>query len=83
MRTFPAVSRALVVAASLVLPAVIGACATHEYYDPEYRVYHRWDGNERGYYNRWEVENHRHHVDFFNLKDDDRRAYWHWRHDHQ
>ncbi len=83
MRTFSGVSRAVVVAAALVLAAVIGGCATHRYYDPEYRDYHRWDRTEIVFYNRWEVDTRRPHVDFFQRNDDEKRAYWHWRHDHK
>ena len=66
-----------------LLPALgISGCAVHVY-DPYHSDYHRWDANERVFYNQWAVETHHDaHRDFKKLNKDDQQAYWNWRHDH-
>jgi hypothetical protein len=41
-----------------------------------------WGPGETTYYSRWEVETHRHHVDWDQRNEHDRKAYWKWRHNH-
>jgi hypothetical protein len=73
----------IVVAAAILSPVIISGCAVHaHYYDTAHRDYHTWGPAEREPYARWEAENHRPHTDYGKLKDDDRQAYWNWRHDH-
>jgi hypothetical protein len=48
-------------------------------YDPYYHDYHAWDG-EVTYYSQWEHDTHRDHMDFNKRSDDDKKAYWDWRH---
>jgi hypothetical protein len=58
------------------------ACGHHYYrvYDPYYNDYHVWNNDEVVYYNRWEHDTHRDHVDFRKRKTDDQKEYWTWRH---
>ena len=56
------------------------ACSVHaRVYDPYYRDYHGWAG-EDGYYLQWERDNHRQHEDFNRRSDADKKAYWEYRH---
>jgi hypothetical protein len=80
MRIKPRNLGSLLTALALVLPAAVAGCATHRYYDDEYRDYHRWDGDETIFYLRWESDTHRDHRDFFKRSDPEKREYWEWRH---
>jgi hypothetical protein len=51
-------------------------------YDPYYHDYHYWNG-EVVYYNQWEHDTHRDHVDYGHRNADDQKAYWDWRHSHE
>ncbi|HWZ60728.1 MAG TPA: hypothetical protein VNW46_17220 [Gemmatimonadaceae bacterium] len=42
-----------------------------------------WTDREEPYYERWEHDTHRDHVDWGHRRDDERQQYWAWRHDHQ
>ena len=53
------------------------------YYDSVHADYHTWGPGEREPYGRWEAEQHRSHVDYKKLKENDRQNYWNWRHDHK
>jgi len=73
---------------SCLFAAAIGAatlttgCTVHaRYYDPYYHDYHPVDG-EVVYYNQWETETHRPHVDLKKRNDADKKEYWDWRHKH-
>jgi hypothetical protein len=77
---FRSVAPALLVAA-LSSPLLLSGCAAHvTYYDPYYHDYHHWDDHEVVYYNQWEHDTHRDHVDFAKRNDADKKAYWDWRH---
>ena len=70
----------LLLAGALVSPIFINGCAVHaRVYDPYYNDYHPW-GHETVYYNQWEHDTHRDHVDFAKRNDADKKAYWDWRH---
>jgi hypothetical protein len=77
----PRLLQAAIIAA-LAGPAAIAGCATHQTYNPYYRDYGRWDGDDRWYYQRWEVVTRRDHRDFDRRTADEQRAYWHWRQRH-
>ena len=64
--------------AALAGPAVVSGCASHRTYDP----YYQWDGRDRAYYERWEIETHRVHRDYWRRDAGDQRAYWDWRKRH-
>jgi hypothetical protein len=72
----------LLFAGALVFSSVgFSACSGHaRVYDVEYRDYHPWDHNEIVYYQRWEVETHRSHVEYDRRNEQEQREYWRWRH---
>ena len=67
---------------ALSAPILIAGCSGGGYrtYDPYYNDYHVWNNDEVVYYNRWEHNTHRDHVDFRKRKPDDQKEYWTWRH---
>jgi hypothetical protein len=71
-------------AAAIAAPVLITGCAVHAhaYYDPYYHDYHPIDG-EVVYYNQWETETHRQHVDLQHRNKDEQKEYWDWRHKHE
>jgi hypothetical protein len=67
-------------AALLAAPVFAIGCAAHErVYDPYYHDYHGRNG-EAVYYNQWEHDTHRDHVDFNKRSANDQKEYWNWRH---
>jgi hypothetical protein len=82
MRAFSRYFCKLLLVAATVSPLLLAGCAVHaRVYDPYYHDYHAW-GGETAYYNQWEHDTHRDHVDFNHRKDEDKKAYWDWRHSH-
>ena len=72
----------LALAAVMAFPVLMTGCAVHaRVYDPYYGDYHVWSG-ETVYYNQWEHDTHRDHVEFNARNDNDKKAYWDWRHSH-
>lgn len=71
----------LILSAALVSPVLISGCAARVY-DYQDHDYHRWNGQERGYYERWESDTHRRHVDYDRRKDEEQKEYWRWRDEH-
>ncbi len=70
----------LLLAAALASPVLMTGCTgSVRVYDPYYHDYHRWNG-ETVYYNQWEHDTHRDHVDYAKRNADDQKAYWDWRH---
>jgi hypothetical protein len=68
---------------ALSAPVLVGGCSGGGYYrsyDPDHNDYHVWNNDEVVYYNRWEHDTHRDHVDFRKRKSDDQKEYWTWRH---
>lgn len=49
----------------------------YDSYDHQYRSW----APENGNYTRWEQQNHRTHEDYKKRSDQDKNAYWKWRHD--
>ena len=73
----------LVFATAIALPVFTAGCAVHaRVYDPYYHDYHPW-GGEVVYYNQWEHDTHRDHVEYNKRKADDQKEYWDWRHSHE
>ncbi len=74
--------RALVLAAALVVPGVLGSgCTGHvRIYDSYASDYHPWDRYEDGYYKRWEIEIRSPHIDYRRRRAEEQRRYWEWRH---
>jgi hypothetical protein len=52
------------------------------YHDKRHNDDHEWNAHEDQAYRIWAKENHRKYKEFAKLKEDDRQAYWGWRHDH-
>ncbi len=73
----------LLLGAALVSPMASIGCAVRTYHDPYYNDDHRWDHNEVVFYQRWEGETHRDHVDFRRRPAEEQKQYWDWRHSHQ
>lgn len=53
------------------------------YYDAPHSDYHYWTRDEYVPYGRWEAEQHREHMEYRKLNEQDRAAYWEWRHSHR
>jgi len=52
------------------------------YHDRDHNDDHHWDAHEDRAYRIWVKENHRKYRDFDRLREEDRQAYWAWRHEH-
>ena len=52
------------------------------YHDRDHNDDHHWDSREDRAYRMWVRENHRKYRNFTRLREEDRRAYWGWRHEH-
>jgi hypothetical protein len=52
------------------------------YHDRDHNDDHHWDRHEDRAYRMWVKENHRRYRDFDRLREEDRQAYWGWRHEH-
>jgi hypothetical protein len=74
MRSLIKYSAQLLFSAALATSLFAAGCAAHaRVYDGYNGDYHRWDGHEVVYYNRWEHSTHRTHVDFEKRNDADRK----------
>jgi hypothetical protein len=72
---------ALAMMVGLTGSAMVGlaGCATHHGY---YAGGDVWSDNETTYYNQWEGETHRPHVEYAQRNAGDQHEYWSWRHSH-
>jgi hypothetical protein len=52
------------------------------YHDAAHNDDHDWNAHEDRAYRIWVKEQHRKYQDFAKLKEEDRQAYWAWRHEH-
>ena len=72
--------------AAVIVPATVLTTALRAddrvYHDRDANDDHRWDRHEDRAYRIWLHENHRAYRDFARMREEDRRAYWHWRHEH-
>jgi hypothetical protein len=67
--------------AAIASTVVLSGCSAHvRVYDPYYHDYHAWNDHEVVYYNQWEHDTHRDHVDFKARNEADQKEYWDWRH---
>ena len=72
-----------VLAAVLAATVAMTGCSAHvRVYDPYYHDCHDWN-HETVYYNQWEVNTHRPHVDYNKRAPADQKEYWDYRHSHQ
>ncbi|MGB7750805.1 MAG: hypothetical protein WCF88_04570 [Candidatus Acidiferrales bacterium] len=68
-------------AVALAGPVLIAGCEEEvRTYDAGYGDYHTWNHGEVVYYNNWEHETHRDHVDFAKRNDAEKKEYYSWRH---
>ena len=75
--------------AALMIPVVIVPRAlraedrkTRTYHDKQRNDDHAWNRQEGKAYRLYTKENHRKHGNFEKLNENDRQAYWGWRHEH-
>lgn len=52
------------------------------YHDKEHNDDHEWNDHEDRAYRMYAKEHHRKYVTFSRLNENDRQAYWGWRHEH-
>ena len=81
MRNFFGNLAVLILALGLTAVVVIGGCQGDvRYYDAGHGDYHTWNHGEVVYYNNWEHQTHREHVDFAKRNDTEKKEYFSWRH---
>lgn len=79
---------AALLSAALVAPLALAPTALqaddHDrvYHDRDHNDDHHWDAHEDRAYRVWVRENHRKYENFERLREEDRAAYWNWRHEH-
>ena len=52
------------------------------YHDKQHNDDHEWNSHEDRAYRIYARDNHRKYSNFSRLKENDRQAYWGWRHEH-
>jgi hypothetical protein len=71
---------------ALIAPVVLAPNALladdHKYHDQKHNDDHEWNAHEDRAYRLYVKENHHKYRDFAKLKEEDRQAYWGWRHEH-
>jgi hypothetical protein len=87
MRTLiPRFLNTVMLGAALTIPVVMTTNVLRAddrvYHDAARNEDHHWDAHEARAYRIWVKEQHRKYVDFAKLREEDRQAYWAWRHDH-
>lgn len=81
MRLNHRVIAVMLAATALTSASAITACAGGgTIYDPYRHDYRRWNHDEERFYQGWEIQTHRPHMDFNRRSAGDQRAYWSWRH---
>ena len=58
-----------------------GAGIVVRIYDREHHDYHRWDAREQSAYREYLASRHRAYVRYARQRQNERRAYWRWRHE--
>lgn len=80
----------LILSAGLMAPLAMQAQEEHHdrdhdrdrYYDSDRRDYHQWTPNEERAWHRYWEEQHHAAVEWQRANEEQRRAYWRWRHEH-
>jgi hypothetical protein len=81
MRTVSRNFALVALAVALAGPVLVSGCEGEvRTYDAGYGDYHTWNHGEVVYYNNWEHETHREHVDFAKRNDAEKKEYYSWRH---
>jgi hypothetical protein len=70
------------VAAPVALMADEHSAQVRTYHDREHNDDHEWNNREDRAYRTWAKENHRKYQQFNRIPENDRQAYWGWRHNH-
>jgi len=82
----PRFLNAALLGVALLAPTMMSTALRAEdhrtYHDKGHNDDHEWNSHEDRAYRIWVRENHRKYRDFATLKEEDREAYWAWRHDH-
>jgi hypothetical protein len=80
---------AVFLAAALIAPIAMAPAALlaqdHRavvYHDNQHNDDHEWNNHEDRAYRMYAKQNHRKYVAFTRLNENDRQAYWGWRHEH-
>jgi hypothetical protein len=85
-RNFPRVLNTTFLGALLLVPLTTLPTALradeHKYHDAAHNDDHVWNDHEDRAYRMWLKETHHKHRDFDKLREEDRQAYWAWRHEH-
>jgi hypothetical protein len=73
-----------ILSAALIAPMSLAVLQANErvYHDRDHNDDHHWDNREDRAYRVWVKENHRKYRSFERLREEDRQAYWGWRHEH-
>lgn len=91
MRTITSrICSAVVLSAALMVPLGMAPMAfgaddhenSRKYHDKKHNDDHEWNNHEDQAYRIYAKEHHRKYRDFSTLRENDRQAYWGWRHDH-
>jgi hypothetical protein len=81
MRNLSGTFAVMVLAVALAGPVLVAGCEGEvRTYDVGYGDYHTWNHHEVVYYDNWEHETHRDHVDFAKRNDAEKKEYYSWRH---
>jgi hypothetical protein len=56
--------------------------SARSYHDKKHNDDHEWNNHEDQAYRLYAKENHHKYREFSRLKENDRQAYWGWRHEH-
>jgi hypothetical protein len=65
-----------------IAPTILSAQAAVVYHDNGHNDDHQWNNHEDRAYRMYVKENHRRYRDFAKINENDRQAYWGWRHEH-
>lgn len=83
MKTLTGCIQKALLAGAMLAPVTITGCAVHAgFYDRDHHDYHRWRADEQPHFDAWVAETHRQPVAYEKLGDNDKQAYWNWRHEH-
>jgi len=88
-KLFPRFCSAALLSAALMAPFALAPALraddkdhSRRYHDKKNNDDHEWNSHEDQAYRIYAKENHRRYRDFSRLKENDRQAYWGWRHEH-
>jgi len=65
-----------------IAPTILRAQAVVVYHDKGHNDDHQWNSHEDRAYRMYVKENHHRYREFAKINENDRQAYWGWRHEH-